>query len=237
MSSRSELANDDVVERLRLNTPELVDDIFQLAKDQIAFEERREAALNGKAAALLAASGLSVTVALTLGGLLLGKLPGVDSFVFLAVVGLYCSGLAFGLGAAFYALRSIRVREARGIDGNDIFSSVELDAAEAAAADGPEEGAGRRARHRYRRYLAAHVWEVFRGNARIHEDRAASLAVAQRLYVLFITAVLALGLTLAIGAAVARFATDSSGDDGRTGQSLSTSHGREDGTKEGFHQF
>src|SRR4051794_35176891 len=64
-SASHELSGDELTDRLRLESPDLIEEISKIAKEQLASEIGREAALNGKATALLTSSGLALTVAFT----------------------------------------------------------------------------------------------------------------------------------------------------------------------------
>src|SRR6266545_6559320 len=102
-----------VEDRMCLRSAKLVDEVYDLAKRQMASEDRRETNLSAKAVSLLSVTGLSLTVAFTFGGVLLQRpayLAALGPWRTPLVVVPYAFALLSGMAASWYALRSLKVR-------------------------------------------------------------------------------------------------------------------------------
>jgi hypothetical protein len=124
--SKGPLGADELVKRLTLASPDLVEELYKLSKEFLASEAARENNLNGKATSLLTASGLSLTVAFTFGGLLLQHPEYLDSWNEpwpYVVPSLYGFALLMGLSASGIAVRSLLIRDDyKGIAEEDVFN-------------------------------------------------------------------------------------------------------------------
>lgn len=219
-SKRSEEGSDSgmltpetLVERLRLSSAGVVEDLYNITFRQLQSESEREARLDNKAQALLVTSGLSVTVAFTFGGFILqhaDKLKlsplvtdTLGSSVMWVVAGLYLGALLLGLVTSALAVCALRVISTyRTISEEDVFDISELAAAEeefkAEIGAGGEKGpdykrANERAQARLRRHLVAHCWQIWQQHLAIHEKKAKTIAIGQLVFLLF------LGLLFVIG--------------------------------------
>src|SRR5690606_17853456 len=108
------MSPEDIASALTIDSPELIDEVYQLAKHQVALETGRHTRIESKATALLGSVGISVTVALGLGGQILlqngTKVHLAPGWLFAMQVGA-CLALLSGFAAAVFALLALRVRE------------------------------------------------------------------------------------------------------------------------------
>ncbi|WP_147468404.1 hypothetical protein [Corallococcus interemptor] len=127
-----QLDADELINRLRLNSPDLAEELYKISKEYLASETARENNLNAKATSLLTASGLSLTVAFTFGGMLiqhpeyLSSLWGLWPYI---VPIFYGVALLAGLSASAIAVWSLLIRgDYVGISEQDVFNpSVLID--------------------------------------------------------------------------------------------------------------
>lgn len=212
MSQRKQdgdLPSDELVKRLRLSSQDLVADLYSIARDQLAAEDRRESNLNTKAVALLAAAGLSITVCSTFGSVLLEQLGSLAwAWLRYVAVGLYAVTLGCGLAAALFAVKSLLVRKShRGIDEQEVFNEAVLADADNAgnpeqvgdspSVNDPKPGS---ASAIYRRFMIAHLWQIYRNTFWLHEERARAVWMGQVLYCCFLGLVMPLGIVVAVSA-------------------------------------
>jgi hypothetical protein len=171
------LSEDQLIERLRLASLPLVDEIYALVKQQVATESARRDRLEAKASTLLGAAGLALTLASTVSGKLL-----VDNYDLFGPFGvlLYLFGLLSGLIAAVLALLAVRVRgDNRAIDEDALFSRDEL-------AAGETEEQKKSGNIRYKRFLAAHLWQITQGNSAVQDDKARKIRRGQDAFLAFL---------------------------------------------------
>jgi hypothetical protein len=189
MGRSQELSPEELVERLRLNDEHLVDEVYSIAKRQLDIEERRDAVLNQKATSLLGVLGLSVTVTFTFGSMLLDR-PALRGGGHGIVLWSYTAALAFGVMGSFFALLALLVRGTyRDVEEAEVFGP------ELKGADGrPGQPAV------YRRFLAAHLWLIYRANSKEHDKKAKRIRIGQVFLFLFLLALLPIGgaMTLVI---------------------------------------
>lgn len=188
----------ELVERVRLNSPELAGEVYDVAKMQLANEEKRETNLSAKAVSLLSVTGLSLTVAFTFGGVLLQRpvyLAALGGWRYLFVVAPYALALIAGMAASLFALRALAVRsDYRSIAERDVFGQ-ELTGADTSGAAGPVA---------YRRFLAVHFWLIFQNNWDIHEAKATQIERGQQFFVAFLLLLLPIGGAMTYSLAVAQ---------------------------------
>lgn len=211
--------SDAIWDRLsRLLSPPLLDVLYNVAKEQLSAEDKREGLLIAKANALLGVTGLSLTVTFTFGGFLLQRASGVSGWV----LGLYSAALLAALGAALCALVAMRVQESRAVGAKDVFNEQALQSAHAAdlpptappAAASPirqlpaletllvvpkpyenvvATGIGAAA---YKRYLVSHYWGIYGFNSTRHENTARWVQRGQVFYGAFLLAIMLTGAFL-----------------------------------------
>lgn len=199
---RLKLSDDDLHARLQLKSIGLIEEIHALALRQIQAEEQRESRLDGKAQGLLVSASLTLTVAFTFGGLLLqhpdslDPLKGYELFgqsAALAVVTCYAIALACGLAASYVAIRALYVRaDYQGVDVQAVLGKAILDIA--------DDQAGEGARTAYRRFSAAHHWQIAQNNSEIHNAKADKIKFGQRLFMGFLACLMLIGLGLGYSA-------------------------------------
>ena len=113
------LEEPELMQRLRLNSTELISQIYEVALRVLDGDDKRGTSLDGKATSLLGAVGLSLTVAFTFGGTLVEhpeRFSAIGPSTYKVMVVLYALSLLSGLLAGFYAIRSLRIRPHRAID-------------------------------------------------------------------------------------------------------------------------
>lgn len=194
------LSVDDLREALRLNSSELIGEVYEIAKQQVESEEKRETIIGSKAVALLSVSGLSLTVAFTFGGLLLQHPEHLQvlGWVSHLVIAAYAIALLCGLLASVLALWSMRVRsDYRGVNAADVFGP-ELAEADQGVFEPPDQSRPTTVDrispiNSYRRFLAAHYWRIYDNNFEIHEAKAGQVRVGQWLFVAFVFLLMLIG--------------------------------------------
>jgi len=204
--------------RLVLHSTALVEDLYAIAKEQVASEAARDLGLTSKAVSLLTASGLALTVAFTFGSLLIQH-PEVLSglfwlFKYLLTV-LYCLALLLGLAASAFALSAVRIRsDYVAISEENVFNKEllakadELDLAhidtKAAVPESspsphgllppmPDAGTAH-----FRRFMIDHLWDNYFNNFDIHETKAKWILNGQKLFVGFLMVIASIGITLGV---------------------------------------
>lgn len=216
------LSGDDLAKRLARYSPDLVEEVAKVARDALASENARESSLNGKATSLLTASGLSLTVAFTFGGMLLQHPEYLDSLNsgWAAVVpflygGALLCGLAatgFALGALFVTSKYVGLTEANVFDPEVLGEADRLDVESRDAVNGnpampPSEGdtggvAGpppfpKSGTAYFKRFITAHLWQIYQEHFPIHEVKAKRIWKGQVFFGLFLLTLAVLGLMLA----------------------------------------
>jgi hypothetical protein len=184
------LTDREITERLCLASKPIVDDVYAIAARQLDAEDKRETNLNAKAVSLLAASGVSVSVLFALGAALaqhpelLDALGGARSTVMVVAYGV---ALICGVAAGLVAVWSLKVSADAVVAESDVFG----DELRASDDEGGEKGAAR-----YRRFLAAHLWIIYRGNRTRHDAKASKVLVGQYFFAAFLVCLLAIGVTM-----------------------------------------
>lgn len=215
------LSRDELVERMCLHSPGLVEDLYSGALRAIQAEDTRESRLDGKAQGLLVTSGLSLTVAFSFGGIILQHPEyltalerHVGGWLPIAVVVVYAVALIGGLSASVYAVRSLFVSgKYRTTSDHDALDHPELLAADeefsaeiktnANAEPRPPvdyKRANERAQLRYRRYITPHYWQIWQHHRDIHEKKATLIGRGQHLFVVFLVSLLLIALTMGASA-------------------------------------
>lgn len=173
--AKSRIASSDLRERLRLNDAKLIDEVAASTTRLLADEASRLARIEAKAASLLTAIGVSVTVAFGFGASTLLRREGLlksSKFAFLI--------LAVGVGLAFLfavkaTLNAIKCVETRGnpdVDEESIYEAEVLEKAD--GLQGPTEPACY-----YKRHTIALQYELYCAREDIANEKASFLAHAQ----------------------------------------------------------
>ena len=205
MRGRTPLTPDELVDRLRLFSPGIVGDLYEIAMHGLATEEQRESRIDAKAHVLLLASAILMGVIIVAGALLrssntLTRETGT-------LLALYVSTLGVGLCASASALWVLFVSgEYRGTDEREVLNADELAAADKEFLDSQkaekEERGNVRAQGRYRRLLIAHWWQLWQQHYAVHEAKAKRLRIAQSMLFCFLFLLMLFGVTL--GSSVVR---------------------------------
>ena len=177
----------EIRQRLRLNSKDLVDQVYGISLRILDGDDKRGSALDSKATSLLGAVGLSLTVAFTFGGTLLEhpeRFSGIGIYVYKGVVGIYALALMSGLAAGYFALRTLQIRTHRSIDEQDFLKSDVLSASESDEAGGVTY---------YKRFLVAHYLNVSHENSVVYDDKAFRIQLGQKCFFAFLFGLLLIG--------------------------------------------
>jgi hypothetical protein len=192
------LTAEELVDRLRVFSPGIVADLYDLVLRGLRAEEERETRFDTKAHVVLMASAIMMAVVVITGVM---THPIAEAVSWPAL--LYFVVLFAGTGSLVCAIRVVFVSgEYRGIDEREVLDLEELGAAdneflEAQKAEKEERG-NVRAQGRYRRLLIAHWWQMWQQHYAVHEKKAKALRIAQAAFLVFVAMVMAAGVALAI---------------------------------------
>ncbi len=184
-----DLTHGELKEALRLNNAALVEDIYEIAQRQLRAESERQGRLDSKASGLLTAVGLSLTVLLTYGGLLLGDAAkklraGSHTIWIFALVSLGLAVLA-GFVAGFCAMRALGVTRLATMNERSIFDMKTLRKADEEDVQGIVN---------YRRFLIPrHVAKIAQVQFNSLERKAKLVRRGQGFYVLFLVFLVVIG--------------------------------------------
>src|SRR3989339_534767 len=140
------LSEKEIIERLRTDDPAIINEIHKTCFDILYKEEERTKFIDSKGSSLIGIIGLSSSLVLTLGGILIEKITNVT----LPIIGcsipglvlLYFSSSVTLLIAIFYSFLTVRARsDWRCLKDEDIFNNGMI-----------EQGI-----NGYKRYMAAHA--------------------------------------------------------------------------------
>lgn len=166
------LTDDQIIERLRTENKEIVNEIYKICMDILFKEDDRIDSIDSKGSTLIGLVGLSASLVFGLGGILIEKVENLK----LPIVGLpmpwlvilYLSASLTLLFSIIYSFRAIRARsDWRWLCDEDLFNEQMIC-----------EGI-----NHYKRYLSVHFWKIYENNFRINETKGAHLKAAQRLFV------------------------------------------------------
>jgi hypothetical protein len=189
---RPPLSEDELVERMRLRSSSLVDEVQAIALRLIDTEDKRESRLDAKAQGLLGSAGLSLTVAFTFGGLIFQQRQYLASFpqwLSYCLVTLYVTALVAGLASSVTAVLALLVTNGyRNVDEETVFSKEGLSTADVEEAALPY----------YRRYMTVQYWQIAQKHYRIHEEKARLIKRGQILFVVFLLLLMLIGVGLGL---------------------------------------
>lgn len=201
-NGRRWLTRDEIVRRVALFSPKLVEELYKNAQRQNEAEDRRENLLITKAGALLGQSGLVITIAGALVGLITKEPAVLDRLGPQWLMALGCTYLlVFGLGtaAAVLAMRVVFVRgDFEEVDEAAVFDADELSKADhslaiqqkpdqtSSTATMGDADADTTAATRYRRWMIPHMWSIYQRHNEIHDEKAKLLRWAQVAFTLFV---------------------------------------------------
>ncbi len=201
------LTEESLRARLAIDSPELVQELFTIAQGQVVTEAGRQSRLDAKANSLLTATGLSLTVAFTFGGLLITQ---AKAFYIIGVTVAFAAAVTCGFVAAIHAVVGLRVTDRyRSVDEENVFDSEILRTADdpASAIDGLDglEAPAKRAYGvmEYRKFLVPHLWAIILQHRQVHEDKARLIKRGQGFFIAFLGA-LVLVCVFVVGAVLSR---------------------------------
>jgi len=211
-STAKRLGRDQLLDRLRLCSPGLAEELYKIAQNQLAGEDRRETLLTSKSVSLLSVSGVAFTLVFTFGAKLLeqpGQLAVLPLPIRYLVSVAYVVALICALMTSLRAVRSMRVTsEAKEISEASVFHEAELAAADAlwADANAPATDATGvpiwrdKPEARYRRFMTAETWLVYQSQFALHERKALIIQNAQDWFRRFLVLIARMGLAIAYAA-------------------------------------
>ncbi|MCK5612559.1 hypothetical protein KAR91_62385 [Candidatus Pacearchaeota archaeon] len=160
---------DEVLERLRTDDKDIIDNIYSICYDLIKQEGERCAGLDDKAYSLIGIVGVCITLVFGFGGILIKEIK--DPFWLIIMVILYLGTIMFAFVSLFFALNAVKARsDFRSINDEDIFHK-EMTQKDVST---------------YRRYLAAHFWQIYQNNFEINETKGSYLKKSFRMFLLSI---------------------------------------------------
>lgn len=170
---------------VKLNSPKLVKEVYDIALRQTQFENSRQTILEGKANALLSTVGIVLTLAFTIGApTLLAKdsvFKSLDTtFRWIFVLSTICA-IGCAIGAAANGIAALRVTGAyRTVTESNIFNDAVLASADEESDD--------KAVSIYQRFMIPQLWEIAQHDARVHARKAALVHRGQWCFMGFIVA-------------------------------------------------
>lgn len=195
----SPLSEDDLRERLCINSPELTAELYQIAQRQIQSETGRQTRLDAKAVSLLTAAGLSSTVAFTFGGTLIMQAHAFGR----CTIGLYVLAVFLGLTASSYAVLALRVQSKYlALDEATIFDPKILKEANSPSTlrdDTKDEDVRRFGLMEYQKYLIPQMWVTGQAQYTNHEKKARLIQKGQSLFLAFLATSFLVCISLAFG--------------------------------------
>ena len=165
------LSEDEIIERLRIEDKDVIDEIHKTCFDVLYKEEERTKSIDSKGSSLIGIIGLSSSLIFTLGGILIEKISNVN----LPIIGcpipwlviFYCSSSLTLLMAITLTFSAVKTRgDWRWLKDGDIFHAEMIG-----------EGI-----NPYKRYMSTHAWKIFQNNFAINEKKANCLKWAQQLF-------------------------------------------------------
>jgi hypothetical protein len=189
---KASLAQDDLVERMRLRNSCLVDEVQAIALRFIDTEDKRESRLDSKAQGLLVTAGLSLTVAFTFGGIIVDHRVSLEQLarwktIFVAAA--YIFALLAGLTSSICATRALLVTDKyRNVDEDSVFSDEGL--AKADTENVPLTY--------YRRYMTVQYWMIAQQHCAVHKRKAALIRWGQMFFIAFLLMLMLIGSGLGL---------------------------------------
>jgi hypothetical protein len=175
--------------KLAIDSPELTEELYQIAQQQIQSEIGRQTRLDAKATSLLTAAGLSLTIVFTFGNTLVTQTTIFNPCILIG----YVVAVTCGLVAASFAVSALRVRSAY----FSIDERVTLDPAMLKEANQPEAFEGKcelkdeeKRRYgvmEYRKYLLPQLWVMGQTSFRNHEKKATLVKRGQYFFLAFLS--------------------------------------------------
>ena len=155
------LNEDEIIERLRTDNKDIIDEIHKTCFEMLYKEEERIKSIDTKGASLIGIIGLSIGLVFTLGGIIIEKIPSVSLPIIGCpipwLVALYFSSSLTLLIAIIFSFLAVKARsDWRWPKDEDIFHSQMI-------------GEGIKP---YKRYMSVHAWKIFQNNFEINDKKA-----------------------------------------------------------------
>jgi hypothetical protein len=185
------LTEEEIRKAISIYSPAIVKELYETTLRQIQNETGRQSRLDSKATSLLTATGLSLTVAFTLGGqLLIGqadKWAGMPPVAWKIAAGIYWFTVGAGLVASVFAVSALRIRdEYRSINERNVFDAEVLDQTD--QRDEKDEGITV-----YRRHLIPHMWVIAQKHSQNHNKKATKIRYGQGFFAGFLVGLVLIG--------------------------------------------
>ncbi|MCX5816480.1 MAG: hypothetical protein NTX75_09600 [Proteobacteria bacterium] len=166
---------DDQIESvLRIDNRGVINEIYKIVFELLNEENKRQKLIDTKGASSTALTGLSASLVFSLGGLLIDKITNAPlPFVGCPIPWLVCFYFTTSitlLFSMFFAYLAIRARsDWVWFSERDIFNQ------EVIKEEDPNY---------YKRYIIAHMWQLYKNNFRINETKGKRLKWSQRLFII-----------------------------------------------------
>lgn len=185
------LPTDELIRRLAIDSPKLVQELYTISQRQIEAETARQSRLDAKAVSLLTASGISLTVASSLAAVLLPKLAGSHP----VLAGLIAFLLAFtaicGFLTVLFAVLTLRVKEYLTPSEQTIFDEAALKKANdpPGLTDVRPEDEEEKARYglmEYQKFMIPHLWKIVQRQRTNHDQKVVQANRGQYAFLAFL---------------------------------------------------
>lgn len=169
-------------------SPDLAKELLDTAKGQLASEAARQSRLDGKANSLMAAAGLSLTVASSIAGTLISR----GTQVPLSLLTTSSAMGVLGLAAVVFGIWAAKIQDHGTLNPEAIFNEQQLNQAEAPPGT---EGDSEETRTAfglalYRQYITVHIWDVYERNAASLDRKATFIKLGQYSFIGFLVALM-----------------------------------------------
>jgi len=182
------IAAEDMIERLDRTTPEVVNEVHDVAWKLLSAQESLEARIDSRAGLLFTAVGFSMTLAFSFGGwALIDKANQIPLGAWIAVA--FVIVLALGLVTSGFAIAALLVRKNyRWIDESEVWNTKVV--------------AAGKTQQDYRIHMATHVWQVWQARHVRTEQKAGYVARSQYCLAAFLAGILFLSVLAARSAII-----------------------------------
>ena len=205
----------ELQDRLTLNSPELVRELYDVAQQRVAAEVGRQTRLDTKATSLLTAAGLSLTVAFTFGSTLISRPEPFEHWHWW-VIGAFAGAIVLGLSAAILAVRTLLVRgQYLMVNERAVLDFAILDDANDPVAlrdDDEMEDTDKRmfGVMEFQKHMIVQLWMVAQRHQRNHTAKSNLIKIGQWFFLGFLAALLVVCIFIVLGASSSHAARPSS---------------------------
>ncbi len=181
----------DLAKLLTLDSPKLVEELWQITQKQLEVEITRHTRLEGKATSLLTTAGLALTVAFTFGSTLLTQAAAFKRWHdHIAVI--FAAAIIAGLLSAMQAVRALVLREQLSVNEHAVFDQDALRAAD-------QDSDAEKGLMEYRKGRIIHFWTVKQRYSATYREKSKLVKLGQWLFFGFLVALLLLCTYVVLG--------------------------------------